>query len=236
MRDRVYSDQQEHIVDFAFTEEVAAVFPDMIRRSVMGYETMVPVTGLVAARHLGSVGHAFDLGCSLGATTLAVLKQNDSAEVRVTGIDNSAPMIAGAKQAIDDPRASFLEQDIRDTDVSGANVVILNWVLQFLNPQERLGVLGSIRQQMAADGLLIVSEKVRHADPELHAFFDTTHLAWKKANGYSQLEIAQKRSALENVMLIDTEEEHQDRFKAAGFSRMIQWYRCMNWASFLVYP
>ncbi len=234
MRDEVFRRDQTQIVDFAFTEEVTAVFPDMIRRSVMGYETMVPVTGLAAARHLGKSGLAFDLGCSLGATSLAILQQNTSADIRICGIDSSAPMIEGAQQAVTDPRAEFRVQDIRDTDVSGADVVVLNLVLQFLEPAERLPLLRSIKAQMQNTGLLIVSEKVRHSDPAEHTYYDELHLAWKKANGYSELEIAQKRSALENVMQIDTEADHEARFRDAGFTQIRQWYRCMNWASFLV--
>ncbi len=236
MRDEVYSQNQGQIVDFAFNEDVAAVFPDMIRRSVMGYETMVPVTGLAAARHLGERGTAFDLGCSLGATTLAILQQNNSPDIRVNGVDNSSAMIDGARRAIQDPRAQFTVQDIRNTDVNEAAVVVLNLVLQFLDSNERLPLLTRLRKQMAPDSLLIVSEKVRHEDPAEHAYFDGIHLAWKKANGYSDLEIAQKRSALENVMIIDTEAVHVQRFNNAGFSRVNQWYRCMNWASFLVQP
>jgi tRNA (cmo5U34)-methyltransferase len=234
VRDEVFRQDQAQIVDFAFTEEVTAVFPDMIRRSVMGYETMIPVTGLAAARHLGEHGLAFDLGCSLGATTLAILQQNSSADIRVCGIDSSAPMIEGAQQAITDPRAEFRLQDIRDTDVSGADVVVLNLVLQFLEPEERLPLLCAIKAQMQSTGLLIVSEKVRHDDAAEHDYYDQLHLAWKKANGYSELEISQKRSALEKVMKIDTEAVHEERFRAAGFTQVRQWYRCMNWASFLV--
>ena len=236
MRDQVYRHQHPQIVDFAFTEEVAAVFPDMIRRSVPGYETMVPVTGLIAARHLGDAGEAFDLGCSLGATSLAILQQNPSPDISVTGVDNAQAMIDAAQQAIPDSRVRFICADLRDCDVSGAQVVVLNLVLQFLPPGDRLAVLKKIREQIDPTGLLIVSEKVAHSDPELHALFDTTHLAWKKANGYSELEVSQKRTALENVMHIDTEQTHTERFKKAGFSRVVQWYRCLNWASFLVYP
>ncbi len=235
MRDQVYRDAHNQIVDFAFNAEVAAVFPDMIRRSVPGYETMVPVTGLIAARHLGDDGVAFDLGCSLGATTLAILQQNSTPNIRVVGIDNAEAMIAGAQQAISDPRATFVRQDLRDTDVSGARVVVLNLVLQFVDPAHRLGLLQQIHEQMAPGGLLIVSEKVRHDDAWLHELYDSSHLAWKQANGYSELEVSQKRTALENVMRIDTEAEHVERFRTAGFQRTEQWYRCMNWASFLVY-
>ena len=81
MHDNVYVDKQQHIVDFAFNKDVVAVFPDMIRRSVPGYETIIPMTGLIAARHLGGEGTAYDLGCSLGASTLAILQQSQAANI-----------------------------------------------------------------------------------------------------------------------------------------------------------
>ncbi|MEM9622741.1 MAG: carboxy-S-adenosyl-L-methionine synthase CmoA [Pseudomonadota bacterium] len=236
MRDQVYRKNRTHIADFAFTEEVAAVFPDMLRRSVPGYETMIPTTGLLAARHLGNSGLAYDLGCSLGATSLALLQQNDSPDIRVIGVDNSAPMVAGARANITDPRAEFVDADILDTPVNNARVVVLNLVLQFIDPEQRLPLLQRIRQQMQPDGMLLVSEKVKADDPLLQTLYVDTHEAWKQANGYSALEVSQKRTALENVMQIDAESAHLKRFKAAGFSDVQQWYRCLNWASFLVRP
>ena len=235
MRDKVYQQAQPHIVDFAFDQTVVDVFPDMIRRSVVGYETVIPTTGLIAARHLHDDGLAFDLGCSLGATAMALLKQHTSPDVRVVGVDNSPAMIQRAIELNADPRLSFKLDDLQNINVSGASVVILNFVLQFLPPQERQTVLTNIRQQMTSDGLLIVAEKVSDSDPATDRLFDEIHLAWKQANGYSELEISQKRSALENVMQIDSLDVHQQRFEAAGFNRVVLWYRCLNWASFLVY-
>jgi tRNA (cmo5U34)-methyltransferase len=235
MRDEVYSTPQRQIVDFAFTSEVAAVFPDMIRRSVPGYETVIPLTGLIAARHLGDGGTAYDLGCSLGATSQALLACTTAPNVEVIGIDKSAPMIDGANRANTDPRARFVEQDINDVDVAGAQVVILNFVLQFIDPGRRDALMQRLCAAMGDGGLLVLSEKVRNPDAALQAFYDTTHLAWKRANGYSDLEINQKRTALEKVMLVDTEEGHHKRLSAAGFARHQQWYRCMNWVSFLAY-
>lgn len=234
MRDTVYQQDtnQTDIVDFAFTEEVAAVFPDMIRRSVPGYETMVPVTGLMAARAAGDRGLVYDLGCSLGATSLAVLTQNTSQHLRVIGVDNAPAMIEGARAAIADSRAEFQLGDVMDTAVQDADVVIFNLVLQFLKPTDRLPLLRRIQQQMRPGGLILVSEKVTHDDDSLGAFYDNTHLAWKQANGYSALEVSAKRTALENVMRIDTEQDHEARLQEAGFSNIRQWYRCLNWASF----
>ena len=104
MQDRVFAQHKNHIVDFAFNEDVVDVFPDMIRRSVPGYELVIPMGGLMAARHMGKSGTAFDLGCSLGASSLALLSQCDSPQVRVIGVDSSAAMIANAKRIIDDSR------------------------------------------------------------------------------------------------------------------------------------
>ena len=240
MRDRVYSEEQPHIVDFAFSAEVTAVFPDMIRRSVPGYETIIPMTGLIAARQLGLQGKGVDLGCSLGATTQAILAQNPTPAVRVIGIDNSSPMIEGAVDANLDNRATFVLMDILDADTDAylvdADVIVLNFVLQFCEPSARAALLKRIRSLMAPDGLVILSEKVRDADPGTHSFYDETHLAWKRANGYSELEVSQKRTALENVMIVDTEAEHRSRLAEAGFHGVTQWYKCLNWASFIARP
>tara|TARA_B100000963_G_scaffold186689_1_gene162343 strand:+ start:6347 stop:7078 length:732 start_codon:yes stop_codon:yes gene_type:complete len=232
-RDELFSAKQNHIVDFVFDEQVVAVFPDMIRRSVPGYETVIPMTGLMAARHLTNNDVAYDLGCSLGATTLAILQQTDLAGVNVIGVDNAPAMIDKARSQVTDPRARFECADLTEFDVTDAKVVILNFVMQFLPLAARTPLLRRLRAQMRPDGLLIVSEKVRQPDPNLHERFDATHLAWKRANGYSDLEVSQKRQALENVMRVDTEEIHERRFREAGFTQSTTWFRCLNWASFI---
>ena len=246
-RDRIYRDPQNQLVDFAFDDAVANVFTDMIRRSVPAYETVVPLTGLIAARHLSGVGNAqpgktpphnalvFDLGCSLGATSLALLRQLDNNTCRIIAVDNSRSMLDRATAEVVDDRIEFRLQDLRETDVSGAQVVLMNYVLQFLPPPDRPAVLSRYRAQMAPGGLLVLSEKIDFANAGDQEFFAATHLAYKKANGYSELEISQKRTALENVMTVDTEEAHIDRLQKAGFSQAKTWFRCLNWASFLAW-
>lgn len=236
MKDRVFAKSQEHIVDFAFNDDVVRVFPDMIRRSVPGYELIMPMGGLIAARHMGANGTAFDLGCSLGASSLALLSQCDSPSVRVIGVDNSAAMIKQAKENIGDPRLSFRCEDLMQSDVSGANVVMLNFVMQFLAPHQRGDLLTQIANCMDPSGLLILSEKVRDEEPQKQAFYDSTHLAWKRANGYSELEVSQKRQALENVMHVESSQTHTARLRTAGFTDVVQWFHCMNWASFAASP
>lgn len=239
-RDEVYRQARGQLVDFAFDADVAAVFPDMIRRSVPGYETVIPLTGLMAARALRASGagprRAYDLGCSLGATALAMLRQLPDLDCEVIGVDNAPAMIDRARVLIDDPRLTLRCEDIRETPLAPARAVTLNYVLQFLPPADRRAMLERIRAALGADGVLLLSEKIRFDDPDTQRDFEAAHLDYKRANGYSELEISQKRSALENVMIVDTEEIHRERLAAAGFSRVRRWYQCLNWAAFEARP
>ncbi len=242
-RDQVFSEPKPQIVDFVFDETVAGVFPDMIRRSVPGYELVVPMTGLLAARAMrdSGVSRAYDLGCSLGASSLSILKALDALDVTledpvVVGVDNAAPMLEQARAAIHDRRILFLEADIRDLDFEPAGAVTMNWVLQFLPPESRLDVLRGIHAAIAENGALLLSEKVRSDDPAVESFNFEAHLDFKRANGYSELEISQKRTALEQVMIPDTLETHVARLEAAGFRRVQVWFQCLNWASFIATP
>lgn len=241
-RDRIFSEPRRQIVDFAFDEAVAHVFPDMIRRSVPGYELVVPMTGLLAARHIKDRPAAlvYDLGCSLGATSLAVLRALDAlgtgTAVSIRAVDSSAAMLSQARTAIADPRIRFMEADARTMNLDACQVVTLNWVLQFLHPGERLGLLQRIGEALTPGGLLLLAEKVHAADPVAEAFNEAAHLDFKRANGYSELEISQKRTALEEVMITDTVDDHLARLREAGFSSTRLWYQCLNWAAFAATP
>ena len=230
-RDRLF-DTPRQLVDFAFDEAVADVFPDMIRRSVPGYETVVALTGLLAARHLGEGGRCYDLGCSLGASTVAVLRAMGTTPCEILAVDSSAAMLDKARRVPEfDERVEWVEADVRELPIERAQVVILNYVLQFLPRGDRLPLLRRIRAGLSSDGVLIVSEKLAAGD-----YFDGLHLDFKRANGYSELEVSQKRAALENVMRIDTEDTHLARFRDAGFGAARVWFRCLNWASFVAWP
>jgi tRNA (cmo5U34)-methyltransferase len=237
MRDEVYRDRRNQIVDFVFDESVVAVFPDMIRRSVPGYETVIPLAGLIAARHVRPGGCCYDLGCSLGATALAILRQLDDPACRIIAVDNSAPMLDRARTLhASEARIEWLLADLRDVAIENADAVVMNYTLQFVPPPERLALLTRIRAGLKSTGVLIVSEKVRSNDAWLQTYNNEVHLAYKRANGYSELEVAQKRAALDNVMIPDAPEDHEARLHAAGFSNVQTWFSCLNWVSFLALP
>lgn len=230
-RDRVFAERRD-LVDFAFDAEVAAVFPDMIRRSVPGYETVVTLSAMIAAAHLKPGGRCYDLGCSLGAATRAVLDAVADMACEIVAVDDSAAMLENARRAAaSDSRVRWVNADVRSLRFQAADVAIVNYTLQFLPPQDRLPLLARIRACLADGGVLLMAEKLASCRQ-----FEDLHLAFKRTNGYSDLEIAQKRAALENVMRIDSEETHLERLRDAGFGDVRLWFRCLNWGSFMARP
>lgn len=235
-KDQLFTTEQPNLVDFVFNKEVVAVFPDMIRRSVPGYETVLPLTGLLAADHLPPGGRLYDMGCSQGASTAAVLARLGARDCEIIGVDNSEPMLNSARARIQDPRTRWHLADLRELAIESCNVVLLNYILQFLAPSDRLGLLRRLRSALSDDGCIILSEKIHVDSADTDHWFNELHLTFKRANGYSDMEIAGKRNALENVMIIDSEATHRQRLHDAGFSRIEKWFQCLNWASFIIRP
>ncbi len=236
--DQIYATAREHIVDFAFDETVAAVFPDMIRRSVPGYGDVVALTGLVAERFAQAHTRCYDLGCSLGAVTLAMRRRVRAPGVELIAVDNAQAMVKRCHENVaaePGPPVQVTCADIRDVHVENASVVVLNFTLQFVPPADRLALLTHIRTGLVPGGVLILSEKIVFADADTQRFNEAMHLDFKRANGYSELEISQKRSAIEKVLVPDTLEAHQARLAAAGFTRVESWYRCFNFTSLVAF-
>lgn len=234
-RDHLYRAPRDAVEPFRFDENVARVFPDMIRRSVPGYATMVEMTGVLAGRYAQDDSTLYDLGCSLGAVTLAMRHGLRARDARLVGVDNSAAMIARARElhAPGDGLApvEWRCEDIRDTVIADASLVALNFTLQFIPPDDRLPLLARIAAGMRPGGVLLLSEKVCFADPEEQATNEALHLDFKRAQGYSDMEIAQKRTALENVLVPETLAAHIARLEAAGFVAATAWFRCFNFLS-----
>lgn len=235
IQDTLYATPQEHIVDFAFDERVAAVFPDMIRRSVPGYGEIIALLGLFAEQYAQPQSTLYDLGCSLGAATLSLRRRIKAADCRIIAIDNSAAMVERCRENIAHDLATTPVEvqcaDIREVVIDNASVVVLNFTLQFLPPAERLLLLQRIYAGMRPGGVLILSEKLHFEPHERQQFLEQLHLAFKRANGYSELEISQKRAALEEVLLPDTLEQHRDRLTQAGFARVEPWFQAFNFVS-----
>lgn len=234
-RDALFDTPQPMLVDFAFDDKVAAVFPDMIRRSVPGYGEVIALLGLFAARYAQPGSTVYDLGCSLGAATLSLRRRLTAEGCRIVAVDNAPAMVERCREHIAADIAPAPVEvrcaDIRDVAVEDASVVVLNFTLQFVPREERLGLLERIRAGLRPGGVLVLSEKVMAADAGEQQFLEELHLDFKRANGYSELAISQKRSALENVLVPDSVAVHQQRLAQAGFHRSHLWFRALNFVS-----
>ncbi len=236
-KDTLYATPRPHLVDFEFDQAVVDVFPDMIRRSVPGYGALLPLIGLLAEEFVQPHSRCYDLGCSLGAATLAMRHRITAPGVRIVAVDNSAAMIERARSLLEadigHPEVELRHADIAEIEIEDASVVVLNFTLQFIDPERRLDLLRRIRAGLRPGGVLLLSEKLRFEPEPEQALMTRLHHAFKRANGYSELEIAQKRTALERVLIPDTPEQHRRRLAEAGFSGSRIWFQCLNFASWL---
>lgn len=235
-KDTVYALPRSRVEDFKFDASVADVFENMINRSVPGYHFFLELIGLVTDGYHQPGTNCYDLGCSLGASTLTIRRHlPDSCSV--IGIDNSVDMITRCRANVERDRSGanveIRHQDLRDAEIENASIVAMNFTLQFIPVSERASVLAKIARGIIPGGALVVAEKIRFADSARQEFMTNLHHEFKRLQGYSDLEIAQKRTALENVMITETEEEHIERLREAGFSTVDVIGRCINFAAFL---
>ncbi len=226
---------------FRFNAEVAAVFPDMLRRSIPGYEASLEAIGSLAARYVRPGTRCYDLGCSLGAASLA-MRQGISVEgCRIIAVDNAPAMIERCRDVVRDETRrepagtpiELFEGDILDARISNASMVVLNYTLQFLPLADRDTMIEGIAAGLNGGGLLVLSEKVVDPDPAMEALLVDLHHEHKRRNDYSALEISRKRAALENVLVPETVEQHRERLLRAGFSSATVWLRYFNFVSII---
>lgn len=233
----LFSELIEKLGDWVFDDKVAEVFPDMLVRSIPGYSNVIAMIGMVARHFAKKNSHLYDLGCSLGAATLALQRNIKHNGCQIIAIDNSPAMIERCKRHImafnGSTPVDIQCADICDVVIENASVVVLNFTLQFVSPDKRQALLNKIYQGLNPDGILILSEKLYFSDSTINEFLLKMHYDFKRVNGYSELEITQKRCMLENVMITDTLYNHRKRLKTAGFIHIDTWFQCFNFGSLI---
>ena len=233
--DLIYSNPHAQVKDFTFDAQVAEVFPDMISRSVPGYNTIIDTIGRLSQSYVTDNTNVYDLGCSLGAATLAMRRGISADNCQIIGIDNSQAMVERCKIHIQafkgQTPVDIIQANIQDIEIENASMVVLNFTLQFIDKSERQALLDKIAKGLNPGGLLVLSEKITQDDEVSRELLTNLHHDFKKANGYSELEVAQKRTALENVMRTDTLEIQQQRLTKAGFKHITPWFQCFNFFS-----
>ncbi len=234
-QDLIYSKPQANVADFRFDAQVVEVFPDMIKRSVPGYNTIIDTIGQLSKRYAVEKTNIYDLGCSLGAASLAMRRSITAQDCKIIAIDNSDAMVERCKIHVNafkaDTPCVVKQGDILQEDMQNASMVVLNFTLQFIAPQMRQQLINKIYKSLVPGGIFILSEKIYDADPTCKDLLNDLHHDFKRANGYSELEIAQKRTAIENVMRPDHLSTHIERLHQAGFSHATPWFQCFNFFS-----
>lgn len=235
--DNIYANPLNKVADFKFDESVVDVFPDMIQRSVPGYESIIHTIGEVAKTVVTNNSTVYDLGCSLGAASLSVARATQDKQCEIIGIDSSEAMVERCKRVV---QAFTLRNPItikqamaQDVAIENASMVVMNFTLQFIPPSDREALLKKIYEGLNPGGVLLLSEKIRHPTLAGNELLIDLHHQFKRDNGYSELEVSQKRAALEKVMLTDTFSEHESRLKSAGFDDVVMWFKCYNFTSMI---
>lgn len=232
MNDKVFTKPIKK--QFEFDEEVAAVFDDMLERSVPFYKESQKIAEFFALKNLSENGVLYDLGCSTATLLLNIHRKLES-PARLVGLDNSEAMLEQARKKCEAYGANVEVEfaDILNYDYEEADVIVSNYTLQFIRPLVREELVGKIASALKKEGVFIFSEKVISHHSKLNKDLIECYYDFKKKQGYSEYEIMQKREALENVLVPYSEEENIKMAKNCGFSHCEVVFRWANFATFI---
>jgi len=237
MRDDIYQHKKDPLEKFTFSKEVSDVFDDMINRSVPGYKDVLNMSGEIIKKFYQPDTMIYDLGASTGALPLKLIEIFQGLRFRYKGIDNSLPMVEKArsylKKVSHDQEIDFMKGDIEGFFFKDASVIVSSYTMQFIPPERRESLFQEIYNSLTASGIFILSEKVVEEDERLNLFYQERHYQMKKKEGYSDLEIAQKRDAIENVLIPFTFERNIEMLRRCGFSTISIFYKWYNFVSIL---
>jgi len=213
---------------------VASVFDDMLHRSVPFYDQMLELTTSFALNYLEDSDTVYDLGCSTASTLINIAKKSDL-KLNFYGVDNSTAMLERAKHKTNafGLDINFIEGDIFNIDIKPSKVIISNYTLQFIRPLQREKLIRKIYNSLEDGGVFIFSEKVITEDKILNKQFIDSYYEFKKKQGYSEFEIAQKREALENVLIPYTYEENKNMILNSGFKHFDCIFKWINFGTFI---
>jgi len=236
-RDTLFQDEASPVGDFAFTAKVADVFDDMVSRSVPFYAEIQRMTCELAADFATPGSRLYDVGCST-ATTLLALDSAVEPSVAFFGIDNSESMLAKARDKI---AAAGVTRPIEvvacdvhhGLQIEDATVVTMLLTLQFVRPLHRERVMRRIYAGLREQGCIILVEKLTSEETLFNRLFINHYYGFKRQSGYSETEIAQKREALENVLIPYRMEENVELLKSAGFRSVECFFRWYNFCGLI---
>jgi len=228
---------EEIAEDFVFNERVAQVFDDMLDRSVPFYEEVILSIARIMRSILKDGDSVVDLGCATGSTLMRLSSLLADRDFYYTGIDNSSAMLKKAKSKSEmfskQENINFIHGNIMELSQPETSAFILNYTLQFIRPLHREKFLGHLFSNLRPGGLCILSEKIISHHSNLNRNFIDIYHNFKQEKGYSELEIAKKREALENVLIPCSLDENRSMLQSAGFVEIEPFFQWFNFVSFL---
>lgn len=235
--DKIFA-RKSRVGDFVFNQRVADVFDEMLERSVPFYNEIQNMVGELAGKFSKEGTNIYDLGCSTGNTMVNIANYVKGKKVKIIGVDNSLPMLGHAKARLKANhcwnRCRFQIADLNQTvSLEKPSVVVLILTLQFIRPLNREQLIKQIHSRLVKGGCIIVVEKILGNDSLTNRLFIDLYHSFKKRNGYSQLEIAKKREALENVLIPYTVKENKMLLRRNGFQVVDLFFNWYNFAGFI---
>ncbi|MBV2165345.1 MAG: carboxy-S-adenosyl-L-methionine synthase CmoA [Kaistella sp.] len=235
--DEVFRQKIDQPGDFEFNEKVAGVFDDMVNRSVPYYDEMQRMTSELAKDFAKKDTYVYDLGCSTG-TTMILMDKSIDPEIQFIGIDDSEEMLSKCREKLSrfnlhrkiDLKVADLTENV---PVQNASVVSMVLVLQFIRPIHRLEIVRKIYEGMNQGGAFILIEKILTEEKSFNRSFIEYYYEFKRRNNYSELEISQKREALENVLIPYKLSENLNMLKKAGFEETEVFFKWYNFAGII---
>jgi len=223
--------------DFVFNERVVEVMDDMLDRSIPFYRQVIEAQAQLLGGFLEQGDRVYDLGCATGTTLLEFSRLLQDKGLQLVGLDNSAPMLEKARLKSEifskEKSLSFILEDITAFDHPGAGGIIVNYTMQFIRPLQREKFLQRLYHNLRPGGILLISEKVICHDRRLNREYIDIYHRFKKSRGYSELEIAKKREALENVLIPFSTDENKTMLKNCGFVSVETYFQWFNFTSLL---
>ena len=233
-RDEVFSGAMKRIEDFKFSREVVQVFDDMVDRSVPFYSEVQRMITEMSESFLADGTNVYDLGCSTG-TTLGMIGANTQKEINLIGYDNAPDMLDRAREKLS--AAGLKNFELREADLNtdfeldNASLVLMILTLQFVRPLHRESILRKIHASLNENGCLILFEKVLGEDSLFNRLFIDFYYDMKRRHGYSEMEISQKREALENVLIPYRHMENREMLLRCGFQHVDTFFKWYNFCA-----
>lgn len=214
---------------------IADEFEDHVAKSVPFFTEGHNLICRLSDFFLPSDSLVYDLGTSTGLLPRRILewrKQQES--LRVIGIDCVESMIDKAnKLAADDPRATFLCEDLVTFEFEPCELVTSYYCTQFIHPRHRQDLISRIYEALKWGGAFLMFEKVRSPDARFQEYMSQIYQDLKIDMGFSEEEVVNKSRSLKGVLEPFSSAGNEDLLARAGFVDVMTVYKWANWQGWL---